>query len=128
MSANKETVWKGRKLSHKLHTMRYLSEPKSMRKGSKKFSDLINNEFNLNLDDFGFSLKSAISALIDHHIMQGKSQLQNKIDYYITPYNKDVNLKESMSFSDKLQNWSNFNDVAKKDWKLISNFILNNDK
>lgn len=84
--------------------MRYLSEPKSMRKGSKKFSDLINNELNLNLDDFGFSLKSAISALIDHHIMQGKSQLQNKIDYYITPYNKDVNLKESMSFSDKLQN------------------------
>lgn len=60
--------------------------------------------FNLSKEDLGYSFNKTISELIDFNVLQKQSKLQNKIDYYITPYNPDINVKESMQFGDKAKN------------------------
>ena len=69
-----------------------------------------------------------IEALIDYNLLQNQSNLQNKVDFFITPYNTWLDFKKSMQFGDKLTTWRNLDDIAKKDWKIISNFILKSDK
>eukprot|EP00345_Euplotes_harpa_P016092 CAMPEP_0168336434 /NCGR_PEP_ID=MMETSP0213-20121227/11539_1 /TAXON_ID=151035 /ORGANISM="Euplotes harpa, Strain FSP1.4" /LENGTH=223 /DNA_ID=CAMNT_0008341625 /DNA_START=89 /DNA_END=760 /DNA_ORIENTATION=+ len=114
--------------------MRFSSEPKALKQSNTNLlrifenDDLLSQLANYNTSDFSSSLKPVIGALIDYNLLQGRSNLQNKIDYYITPYNKQVDFKPSMHFEDKLINCKNLEDVAKKDWKLVSNFILKTDK
>ena len=74
------------------------------------------------------SLKPMIDALIDYNLLQNQSELQNKVDYFITPYNTWLDFKKSMQFEDKRSSCTNLDDIANKDWKLISNFILNTEK
>ena len=128
MSETEEVNSNPLRLSRKLETMRYQSEPKQFRTNSKNFSKVLENDLNAKVNDAGYSLKTAISDLIDYNVMQGKSGLQNKIDYFITPYNKNIDMNEFMQFSDKLLNWWDLKEAAMKDWKAISNFILNNNK
>ena len=67
--------------------------------------------------------KTSIHALIENNILKENAKLQNKIDYYITPYNSKINVQSSMEFGDKDLN-CNLQDIAKKDWKLVSDFVL----
>lgn len=66
--------------------------------------------------------------MIDYNLLKESSGLQKKIDYYITPYNKELDFKHSMQFGDKLKNCTNMHEVAQKDWKLISDFVFKTDK
>ena len=76
----------------------------------------------------GENIKQAVEGMIDYSLMKERSNLQKKIDYYITPYNKDQNFQEWMEFGEKFKKWRNLGDKAKKDWKIVSNFIFNTEK
>lgn len=137
MSANEanKTSSKREKLKPlRINTLRYKSEPRQIRPCSNDFSGLVSsNPFDSQRIKFGNyqfteTLKKAIGDLIDYNVMQEKSGLQNKIDYYITPYNKTQNFKPSMEFEDKSKHCRNLSEKAQKDWKILSNFILNSEK
>ena len=51
--------------------------------------------------------------------MLPKKPLQDKIDYFITPYNKGIALQRHMEFDDKKKRSTSV------EWKLMANFILN---
>lgn len=72
--------------------------------------------------------KSKVSALIDYNVLQDKANIQDKIDYFFTPYNKKITVEKFMQFDDLRESEYAPGSLAQRDWKIISNFILNNDK
>ncbi|CAI2387562.1 unnamed protein product [Moneuplotes crassus] len=70
------------------------------------------------------TLKKAVENAIDAHLSRDNNILK-KIDFYITPYNKTQQFQESMSFGDKYKFCKTLDDKAQKDWKMVSNFVLN---
>jgi hypothetical protein len=108
--------------------MRFKSEPREIGNGESEFSALFSNSQLLLNNNFSETLKAAIGEMIDYNLLKDSSNLQKKIDYYITPYNKELDFKQSMQFGDKLKNCTNLHEVAQKDWKLISDFVFKTDK
>lgn len=116
--------------------MRFKSETRQLESlyNHNKLPDLFKNKRLLNRftdlsqensDDTMFAI---ISEMIDFNLMQDQSKLQNKIDYYITPYNKNENFQPMMKFGDKLKYCKNMKEAAKKEWKMLSDYILKTDK
>ena len=126
MTENEPLVQNRRKTCLKLNTMRFVSEPRSIKIDNESLIGAPVNERHTKGDehDFNDTLKPAISAFIDYNVAHGSTDLRKKIDYFITPYNQGLDWTQSMIFNDKTTNWKNLKDVARKDWKIISNFIL----
>lgn len=73
--------------------------------------------------------KSKLSALIDYNILQGKADIQEKMNFYYSAYNSSLNVEKHMKFDSPLGSPSKpIEKRAKKDWKLLANFILKEDK
>ncbi|CAI2384721.1 unnamed protein product [Moneuplotes crassus] len=73
------------------------------------------------------SIEQTIERAIDDDLSHDRKILE-KIDFYITPYNKEQHLKESMSFGDKHKFCKTIHEKAQKDWKMISDFVFNSEK
>ena len=126
MAANQPEVSNRRKTLLRLNTTRFTSDPRSLKSRSDNLDKMLEKDkYSIGEEcDLNESLKPAISAFIDYNVTHGSNDLQKKVDYYITPYNQELDFTNTMLFADKMVNWRNLKDVARKDWRLISNFIL----
>lgn len=71
------------------------------------------------------TIQSLISDFIDYNVFQNKSSLQDKVDFYITPYNPKTQLNTSMQF---VNDEGDYQTLAKQDWEQVAKFILKTDK
>lgn len=61
----------------------------------------------------------SIFKVVKDFSMLPKKPLQDKIDFFITPYNKGIALRRHMEFEDKKKRSTSV------EWKVMADFILN---
>jgi hypothetical protein len=109
MSANEVNISPRKSRSptkkRKANLMRYKSVIREATNDMGSFSDLVMQDPLLRgmHRTNASALKAVINSFIEGAATGTKSDLQKKIDYYITPYNKNVSCEESMKFGDKFK-------------------------